>query len=44
MEKTVKIKAPKEAFSFFERILAEKRERKLEIKRKFSNGDFKVVK
>lgn len=42
MKKVVKIEAPKEAVNFFERFLAEKKERKEEVRRKFKNGVFKT--
>lgn len=44
MDKAVKIKAPKEAAIFFERFIAEKRDRKKDIEKKFNEGELHVIK
>ena len=44
MEDTVKIKAPKSVAKFFDKILADKRERKEESRRKFKNGELNISK
>lgn len=43
MEKTVRIKGSKDSAEFFDKVLANKKERKEKIRRKFKNGELTVV-
>lgn len=42
MEESIKIKGSPAVAKFFEKILADKRERKEESRRKFKNGELKI--
>lgn len=43
MKNSIKIEGTKKTASFFEKVLAEKRERKEEVRRKIKNGELIIV-
>lgn len=44
MKESVQIQAPNVVARFFDKVLAKKREKNLEIKRKIKSGEIKVTK
>ncbi len=44
MKNSIKIQGTKKTANFFEKMLAEKRERKAEIRRKFESGELSIAK